>query len=54
MSQKNLNLFINEIFSKGPKKNYATNKTDVYHIDDFWSFDILDPKDYGPEKKQKL
>ena len=31
------------------KKKYATNKTDVYHIDDFWSLDIVDLKDYGPE-----
>ena len=50
MTQKNINIFINEIYSKPPKKNYATNKTDVYHIDDIWSLDILDLKDYGPEK----
>ena len=31
------------------KKNYATNKTDVYHVDDIWSFDVLDLKVYGPE-----
>ena len=49
MTQKNINIFINEIYSKGPKRNYATNKTDVYHIDDIWSLDILDLKDYGPE-----
>ena len=49
MSQKNIKIFINEIYSKGPKKNYATNKTNVYHIDDIWSLDILDLKDYGPE-----
>ena len=49
MTQKNIKIFINEIYSKGPKRNYATNKTDVYHIDDIWSLDILDFKDYGPE-----
>ena len=48
MTQKNIKIFINEIYSKGPKNNYATNKTDVYHIDDIWSLDILDLKDYGP------
>ena len=48
MTQKNIKIFINEIYSKGPKKYYATNKTDVYHIDDIWSLDILDLKDYGP------
>ena len=47
MTQKNIKVFINEIYSKGPKRNYATNKTDVYHIDDTWSLDILDLKDYG-------
>ena len=49
MSQKNIKIFINEIYSKPPKKNYITNKTDVYFIDDIWSLDILDLKDYGPE-----
>ena len=49
MTQKNNKLFINEISSKPPKKNYATNQTDVYHIDDIWSLDITDLKDYGPE-----
>ena len=52
MSQKNIKIFINEIFSKPPKKYYATNKTDVYHIDDIWSLDILDLKDYGPENNR--
>ena len=49
MTQKSVKIFINEIHSKGPKKYYPTNKTDVYHIDDIWSLDILDLKDYGPE-----
>ena len=52
MSQKNIKIFINEIYSKPPKKNYITNKTDVYHIDDIWSLDILDLKDYGPENNK--
>ena len=52
MSQKNIKIFINEIYSKPPKKNYVTNKTDVYHIDDIWSLDILDLKDYGPENNR--
>ena len=52
MTQKNLKKFINEIYSKPPKKNYATNKTNVYHIDDIWSLDILDLKDYGPENNR--
>ena len=37
---------------KTTQKNYPTNKTDVYHIDDIWSLDVLDLKDYGPENKR--
>ena len=32
--------------------NYATNKTNVYHIDEIWKLDILDLKDYGPENNR--
>ena len=52
MTQKNIKIFINEIYSKPPKKNYITNKTDVYFIDDIWSLDILDLKDYGPKNNR--
>ena len=52
MTQKNIKILINEIYSKPPKKNYATNKTNVYHIDDIWSLDILDLKDYGPKNNR--
>ena len=52
MTQKSIKIFIDEIYSKPPKKNYITNKTDVYHIDDIWSLDILDLKDYGPENNR--
>ena len=52
MTQKNSKIFIDEINSKPPKKYYATNKTNVYHIVDIWSLDILDLKDYGPENNR--
>ena len=52
MTQKNIKLFINEIYSKPPKKYYSANKTDVYHIDDIWSLDILDLKEYGSENNR--
>ena len=52
MTQKKIKIFINEIYSKPPKKFYPTNKTNVYHIDDIWSLDILDLKDYGPENNR--
>ena len=52
MTQKAIKIFISEIYSNGPKKKYNTNKTDVCHIDDIWSLDILDLKDYGPENSR--
>ena len=52
MTQKNIKIFINEIYSKPPKKYYPTNKTDVYHIDDTWSLDIFDLNDYGLENNR--
>ena len=52
MTQKNIKIFINEIYSKPPRRNYPTNKTNVYFIDDIWSLDILDLKDYGPENNR--
>ena len=51
MTQKSNKILINEIYSKPPKKNCPTNKTNVYLFDDIWSLDILDLKDYGPENK---
>ena len=52
MTQKNIKIFINEIYSKGPKKNYATNKTNAYYIDNIWSLEILELKDYRPENNR--
>ena len=52
MTQKNIKIFINELYSKPPKKNYNTNKTDAYYIDDTWSLDILDLKEYGPKNNR--
>ena len=43
--------FIDEIYSKPPKKNYITNKINIYHIDDTWSIDLLDLNDYGTKKQ---
>ena len=40
-------IFIDEIYSKPPKKNYPTNRTMIKSIDDTWSSDLLDMKDYG-------
>ena len=40
-------IFIDECYSKPPKKNYHTNKTIIKSIDDTWSSDFLDMNDYG-------
>ena len=34
MSQKSSTKIINAIYPEGPKRQNATNNTDVYHIDD--------------------
>ena len=52
MTQKAIKIFIQEIYSKRPKKKNSTNKTDFNHIDDIWSSDILALKDYGREKSR--
>ena len=52
MTQKSINTFKNEFHSKRRKKIFSTNKTDVYHIDDIWTLDILDQKDYVPENNR--
>ena len=40
---RNIKIFIDEIYLKPPKKNYPTNKivTVVTHIDQIWSIDLL-------------
>ena len=38
--------FVDEIYSKLPKKNYPTNKITYNHIDEIWSIDLADMIDY--------
>ena len=52
MTHKSNKTFINEIYSKSPQKNFATNKTDVYHFDDIWSSENSDLKEYKSEKNR--
>ena len=49
MTQKTINSFVNEFYSKGTKRNFITSKIDFNHFDDLWSLDILDINDYGPQ-----
>ena len=39
-------IFIDEIYSKPPKKNYPTNKKVYNHIDEIWSIDLADFSDF--------
>ena len=41
-----MKLFIDEIYSKPPKKNYPTNNIIYNHIDEIWSIDLADFSDY--------
>ena len=47
MMKKDLTkIFIDEIYSKPPMKNYPTNKIVYNHIDEIWSIDLADMIDY--------
>ena len=52
MTQKTYKIFVNKIYSKGPKHCYIINKKGVSYIDDIWSLDILDLKEYGAENNR--
>ena len=39
-------IFVDEIYSKPPKKNYPTNKIVYNHIDEIWSINLTDMIDY--------
>ena len=46
VKKDNMKIFIDEIYSKAPKKNYETNKIIYNHIDEIWSIDLADMIDY--------
>ena len=39
-------IFIDEIYSKSPKKTYPINKIIYNHADEIWSIDLADMVDY--------
>ena len=39
-------IFVEEIYSKPPKKNFPTNKITYNFIDEIWSIDLADFSDY--------
>ena len=46
MKKELIKTFVDEIYSKAPKKNHETNKIIHNHIDEIWSFDLADMIDY--------
>ena len=47
MSKKEfIKIFIDEIYSKPPKKNHPTNKVIYNHLDEIWSIDLADMVDH--------
>ena len=47
-----IKIFVDEIYSRPPNKNYETNKTIIKSIDDTWSSDLLDMNDYNPKNNR--
>ena len=45
VKQDLIKIFIDEIYSKAPEKNYPTNKIIYDHIDEIWSIDLADFSD---------
>ena len=41
-----IKIFVDEIYSKAPLRNYPTNKIVYNHIDEIWSIDLADMIDY--------
>ena len=46
ISKDLIKIFVDEIYSKPPRKNYPTNKIVYNHIDEIWSIDLADMIDY--------
>ena len=46
MERDLIKIFIDEIYSKAPRKHYPTNKIVYNHVDEIWSIDLADMIDY--------
>ena len=46
-------IFIDEIYSKPPKRNYETIKILYNHIDGIWSIDLADMIDYKTSNNKR-
>ena len=47
-------IFIDEIYSKPPRKNYTTNKIVYNYFDDIWSIDLADFSEYKTSNNKGL
>ena len=47
-------MFINEIYSKPPRKHYETNKVIFKYIDEIWSIDLADMIDYKTSNNKRF
>ena len=46
MKKQLTKIFIDDVYSKPPKKNYPTNKIIYNHIDETWTIDLADMIEY--------
>ena len=46
MKRDLIKIFVDEIYSSPPKKNYSTNKIVYNHIDEVWIIDLAGMIDY--------
>ena len=51
-NSKNIFKFYQRNLFKTTLKSYPANETDVYHIDDIWSLDVLDLRTCGPQNNR--
>ena len=55
MSKKeNIEIFIDEIYSRPPMRTYPTNKMVYNHIDEIWSIDLADMVDYKTSNNKRF
>ena len=52
-SSETRKIFLNEVYANLSKKNYVTNRIDVFYRDNFWSLDLLDLNDYEPKNNER-
>ena len=49
-----IRIFLDEIFSKHPKKKYPTNKFLYNHLHEIWTIDLADMVDYEISNNKKF